>query len=101
MQKSKKKGINAIKNEINPFEPIFKMKPVKMFSKVCPDIRLAKSRIAKLKALEIYETNSIRVNKGNMTSGKLGKKNLNQLNPFLEIANIVILEITPQPNAKV
>ncbi len=36
-----------------------------------------------------------------MTKGKLGKKNLNQYNPFFEIAKIVILVITPQPRANV
>lgn len=49
----RKKGINAIKNDTKPFEPIFKIKPVKIFNKVCPDIKLANNRIAKLKARDI------------------------------------------------
>lgn len=97
----RKNGINAIRKEMNPFDPIFKIKPVNMFNKVCPDIKFANKRIAKLKAREMYETNSIQVNKGNIKIGKLGKKNLNQAKPFFEIARIVILKITPQPSANV
>jgi hypothetical protein len=64
-------------------------------------MRFANNRIAKLKALEIYETNSMQVKRGKITNGKLGKKNLNQAKPFFDIAITVILVITPQPKAKV
>lgn len=49
----------------------------------------------------MYDTISIQVNKGSIANGKFGKNNLNQWNPFLDIAKIVMLSITPQPNEKV
>jgi hypothetical protein len=101
MAEIKKKGTRAIKKEKNPLDPIFKIKPVRIFNKVCPDIKFAKSRIAKLKAREIYETNSIHVNNGKITKGRLGKKNLNHIKPFFEMAKIVMLKITPHPKANV
>jgi hypothetical protein len=45
-----------------------------MNNRVCPDIKLAKSRIAKLKALAIYDINSIIIKKGNIKIGADGTK---------------------------
>jgi hypothetical protein len=50
-------------------------KVAKIFNKVCPDIKLAKSRIDKLKTRKTYETNSISTSKGAKATGAPGGKN--------------------------
>jgi len=48
--------------------------PIKIFNKACPDIIFANNRMLRLKTLAIYETASINIKNGAITSGTpLGK----------------------------
>lgn len=66
------------------------MAEAKIFNKICPDIILANSRIAKLNTLALYEINSIITKNGVIAVGApFGKKILKNFNPW--ILNPVIL----------
>jgi hypothetical protein len=66
-------------------------KPDKILSKVCPDIRLANKRIAKLKTRKTYETHSIATSKGANAKGAPGGKNkLKKCRPFFKIPKALI-----------
>jgi hypothetical protein len=51
------------------------MKLIKIFNKICPDIMFAKSRMAKLKILEMYETYSIKIIRGIKINGTPSGRN--------------------------
>jgi hypothetical protein len=97
-----KKGKNDTTIKIKLFEKSFKINEVIMFSRVWPDIILAKSRIDKLNALDTYETTSIKINKGAKSLGAPGgRKRVKNCKPCLRKPIIVIAIVTDKPKLKV
>jgi hypothetical protein len=65
-----------------PLAHIAQAKPIKIFSKACPDIILANNRILRLRTFAKYETSSIIIKKGLITKGTpLGKNKLTKCHP--------------------
>ena len=63
----------------------------KILSKVCPDMRFANNRIAKLNTRKTYETNSIKTSSGARANGAPGGKNkLRKCLRFFKIPIILI-----------
>jgi hypothetical protein len=84
-------GNNCIKYQIPPNESIVQAKPAIIFNSVCPDIIFAKSRIARLKTLVMYDTSSIGINNGaSARLTPLGRKNPKKCSPCSRIAIIFI-----------
>lgn len=77
---------NRPQNDTAPHENV-----AKIFSNVCPDMRLAKSRIDKLNTRKIYEINSMSTSKGARAKGAPGGKN--KLRKCLRCFNIPIMFI--------
>lgn len=73
------------------------IKLIKIFSKIWPDIIFVNSLIAKLKILEIYETYSIKINKGTIGTGTPSGKN--KIKYFSRWKHIPI-KLLPIKNAK-
>ena len=69
-------------------ENIVHENPAKIFSKQCPDIILAKSRSDKLTTRKLYDTTSMKTNKGAIIKGAPGgKKSENRCNPWVFYTN--------------
>ena len=91
--KSVNKGTKCKKNKI-PVKLIkLQANPAKIFKRVCPAIILQNNRIAKLKGLKIYKTNSTgtskKANNNGVPEGKKREKNSN-LCVFIQIIFIPI-----------
>lgn len=81
------KGNNCRKYQIPPKDNIVQANPAIIFSRVCPDIIFAKSRIDRLKTRERYDAISMGTNRGaNAMCIPLGRKNPKKCNLCFFIA---------------
>ena len=81
-------GNNASTERADTVVSIAQENPIRIFNKACPDIMLANNRMLRLNTRATYETASIRIRKGAISSGAPDGKNKSANCHLLEIAAV-------------